>query len=1111
MSPRLPKLCQATNSSISTILREYWLILVLNLLLIPAFYSSLSAQTSGFIHYGVENGLSQSQVETILQDKKGQLWIGTLSGLTRYNGREFHTFSKRDSLAEEYVTTSLIDSRGDLWFGHWAGGLTYYNSERETFRNLNFEEVSKFVKVTDLLEGPEGNIWVATRGSGIHKIDPEDGSGKRVEFLTKMVSSNVLSIWMDARKKIWIGTDDGLVIYNTNKDLGREDAYQTFGLKEGMPGLTVSAITGMSNGNVAVATERGVVVVNNAGERISPEGFIILDETKGLLSGDVVELMEDSRHNLWIGTANSGVTCYNMERGEAINYTVRNGLNFNVVNAIFEDRENNLWIGTKLGLNLFKGDVFLVYNESDGITNNIVWDILEDSRRNFWLATNNGVSRLSFPNFPFSSGSRSKPEVMSYSTEDGLSDNVVLTVFEDRDGDIWFGTASGSATLFRTKDSTFVVYDELTSNPNETVFSICQDREGAIWFGTRNGAVKLDKNLGTREIFDKETSLLKRNVIYRIFADSQDRLWLSALGGELAMYDGRNFRFYGPKENMNDKIILSITEDQGGHLWFGSYGGGVYEFDGETFTNYTADDGLSTNTAYSVFIDNENNLWVGTSRGIEKYDRANKTFHHYGKQEGFWGVETNADAVDIDNRGNLWFGTIMGAVRYNPSEERAAKIEPITQIYNPRLLFEEVEVNEDHEFSYFENHLTFDFLGVSLSNPAKVRYQYRLKNYDEEWSPVTKITTVTYPRLTPGTYTFQVKSSNENGAWNDEPAEYTFTILPPFWRTWWFYLLCLLGAIGIVFLMDRYRTRNLMDARKLLENQVKQRTLELDKKNSELAYRNKVMTDNIRYAQRIQSAILPDEKALTGIFSDHFVIYKPKELVSGDLYWMKIIDGATYFAVIDCTGHGMPGALLSILGQNALTRSVTEFGISDPAAILGKTDELLREALVKEGGEVLKDTMDIMLCKVDSEKKVLTYAAANNGVYVVRAANKRDIFTELNQEAFAHRVTHPENTYKLIELKGEKQSLGGAGLQPLTEKTFNLIEGDTLYLYTDGFADQFGGDRGKKMKYTRFKQLLLFNQDKPMKEQGEILESTFDEWKGDLEQIDDVCIIGIKL
>jgi len=282
----------------------------------------------------------------------------------------------------------------------------------------------------------------------------------------------------------------------------------------------------------------------------------------------------------------------------------------------------------------------------------------------------------------------------------------------------------------------------------------------------------------------------------------------------------------------------------------------------------------------------------------------------------------------------------------------------------------------------------------------------------------------------------------------------------------------------------------------------------LETKNKLIEEKNKEITDSIVYAKRIQEAILPSSSLLNEHLKDGFVFYKPKDIVAGDFYWMHSIGDTILFAVADCTGHGVPGAMVSVVCHHALNRAVREYNLTEPGAILDKTRDIVIETFAQNNNEFsVRDGMDIALSAINYKDLTLSFAGANNPVYIV--STNQDTIDSLPDNC---RIIEEYNTI-LHEIKGNKQPIGsyGSELKPFTTYQIRITKNDIVYLFTDGYADQFGGEKGKKLKYGAFKKLLMLNSKTDMDGQKSALNKFFNEWKGDMEQVDDICIVGIKI
>jgi len=1061
----------------------------------------INAQTTSFISYGMEQGLVQNQVQSITQDNDGNLWIGTIAGLSKYNGTQWYNYTKNTDLAEDWITCTYKDKDGNIWLGHWAGGVTRFNASTQKLENLNLEEYTKFKSINAIVQDATGKFWIATEGAGVFIFDALTGKMYAVSTRDGLSSSTVYDICTDDKQNMWMATDSGLTVFNLNSPISQRSSFIRISTQSGLFSKNITAIRITSSHLMVIGSaDKGVAIVPLA-QGITDWAMyisrnqVVLGDGSGLKSTFVKTVYEDHKKNLWIGTIGGGVSQFitdkNLLTPEAIKngffktYSTRQGLNYFNVNAIFEDREHNLWIGTDLGLNLYRGDYMQTFDEADDLPNNIVWCTYADSENNLWIGTNNGLAKLSFSYQRF--GKIENHDITKYTDKNGLPSNVVLSAFEDSKGNMWFGTAFNGVCMLPKGSNNFKSYNVRDGLASEMVYSIAEDKSGNMWFGTKSGATRFNPAGGEFRNFT-ESDGLGGNHIYRIFKDSKGLLWMGALGGNLCMYDGNSFKKFDEGDGLKHKFILCINEDKSGNIWFGCYGGGLFKYDGKYFTNYTTKQGLKTESPFSLLVDNANNIWIGDNRGIDKFDTKLNRFYHYGKSEGFMGVECNPNSACIDKQGNLWFGTIMGAVRFNPAEELTNSFPPLTKIYGIKIHLKDTLFPADGVFAYNENNITFKFIGVSLTNSEKIRYEYSLDGFDRGWVPAKAIQEATYTNLPPGDYTFKVRAYNNNGV-ASESVSYTFKVKPPFWQTALFYVLMAVVVIFGIFVFDKVRTRNLKILNAQLEAKVEERTVQLAIKNEELAEKNKNITDSIRYAKRIQDGMLPREEHFKKLVPEYFILFKPKDIVSGDFYWIKKSGNDIFMAVVDCTGHGVPGAFLSIVANDLLNEAFELAKTKTPAAILNELTRLASRALHAKVDDIeLRDGMDLALCKIDLTNNKAEFAGAYNSLYLVR-----------------------QN--KLVEYNPDNISIGSEEQMDklYTNHSFALEKGDIIYLFSDGYADQFGGEKGKKFKYHQMQQLLVKNNNKSLDLQKHLLEQEFETWKGGLEQVDDVLVIGVRV
>lgn len=387
--------------------------------------------------------------------------------------------------------------------------------------------------------------------------------------------------------------------------------------------------------------------------------------------------------------------------------------------------------------------------------------------------------------------------------------------------------------------------------------------------------------------------------------------------------------------------------------------------------------------------------------------------------------------------------------------------------------------------NYLENNLSFKFNTISNYKPEALHYEYKLIGAGiEEWLQASS-DSIFFTNLSSGAYEFVFKAVNDEGVESSE-IFFKFKVKPPWYASWWAILAYVVISVSGVYIYVKQSQARLLKKQAELESEISKATEEIREQKDEIEFQHQEIKDSMEYAKRIQSAILPPLKLVREYLHESFILYKPKDIVAGDFYWMEPMKERVLFAAADCTGHGIPGAMVSVVCNGALNRSVREFGLTEPGEILTKAREIVVEEFEKSEEEV-KDGMDIALCSL--EGNTLKYAGAHNPLWIVR-----------------------KGAEQIEEVKADKQPVGKFDHPtPFTTHTVTLNEGDAFYVFSDGFADQFGGEKGKKFKTANFKRLLLSLQSEPIEEQVKAINRVFEEWKGTLEQLDDVCVIGVRM
>ena len=399
------------------------------------------------------------------------------------------------------------------------------------------------------------------------------------------------------------------------------------------------------------------------------------------------------------------------------------------------------------------------------------------------------------------------------------------------------------------------------------------------------------------------------------------------------------------------------------------------------------------------------------------------------------------------------------------------------------------------ELTHKESIFSFEFAALNYTLTDENEYAYKLEGFDEEWQYIGTRRYITFTNIPAGNYTLKVKACNNDGLWNEEGTSLIVIIHPPFWQTWWFRILVSVLTLLIIYIIYKWRVRAIKRQNKLLEKQVEMRTAQVVQQKNEIELQKEIVeqknldiTASIRYSKRIQDSFLPDLDDFGNHFRDSFVLFRPKDIVSGDFYWIEELkeSESIVLAVADCTGHGVPGAMVSVLGNNGLNRCINELKLTEPNDILDNLNTFIKASLDKKDTNV-RDGMDIALCSIHPKSKSLKFSGAYNPVWIAREG-------------------------EIIEIKGDKQPIGKyLDGKPFSCHEFELKSDDWVFMLSDGYPDQFGGPKGKKYKYAQLKRTLCSFTTNATGTFSDYLARELDTWMGDNEQVDDICIMGVKI
>jgi len=849
------------------------------------------------------------------------------------------------------------------------------------------------------------------------------------------------------------------------------------------------------------------------------------ENLSNLITNKVTSIVIDKEEIIWIGTEKSGLYRYNQKKDEFTTYkhdaSIRSSLQNDNILSLYQDKTNILWVGSSLGgidkwnraaeeLSLFRHNPYDV----NSLSSNQVRNIYQDSKGRIWVGTVQGGL-----NQWIKHQNRFKHYKHNPKNSNSLSHNHVRTILEDSKGRFWIGTDGGGFNRFYPETGKFKVYNSQNSEEgisvnslsNNRVWRIIEDSKGLLWIATYGGGINIfNPETGNFEIYrkTKDITSLSNNNATTVFKDHTGAIWVGTFGGGLNKWNEKTKSFIRYQHNPeNDKSIgnnriYAIAEDSKGRLWIGSKGSlSLYVRETDEFENFGEDDNFPNNVMMGILEDHNGYIWVSTNSGLSKFNPETKKVRNYDIRDGLQSNEFLVGSFCKTENGLLIFGGINGYNIFDPDKmidnpNRPSVVITGFQISNQYVDFDTtISDKKLIVLDHTQNDISFDFVALDYIFPEKNQYKYKLVGYDNSWVNIRYKRFATYTNLSPGNYTFKVIGSNNDEVWNTKGTEIKVIIEPALWQRLWFKITSTLFVISLVLLWFYLRIKRIKKQNEYLEEQVRLRTAEvvmqkdqIEEHLHEISEQKREITDSIVYAKRIQTAALPVDKYAKEVISEHFVLFKPKDIVSGDFYWLGQKNGNTVLVAADCTGHGVPGAFMSMLGISFLNKIVNEKGITKPDEILNKLRENVMHALHQTGAdEESKDGMDITVCTIIHKKMKLQFAGANNPLYLIR-----------NDE--------------IEVIKGDKMPVAFYDhMQPFGLHEIQVQKKDVFYIFSDGYADQFGGPKEKKFMYKPFRRLLVEISDKPMNEQKEILNNKIEAWRGEIEQVDDIVVFGVRV
>lgn len=753
--------------------------------------------TANVQYLDVDQGMGASYVYALLEDKSGNIWLGTDgAGISKYDGVSFTHYGKKEGLSFNTVTCMLLDKSGRIWIGT-EDGLNSFDGTNFT----QYKETFTGNRIYSITEDKKGNTWFGT-STGLIRFD---GKGfNRYSTKEGLPSDTVNTCMEDRNGNTWIGTNGGAVRFH-------RDQLTYFTVKDGLLSNSISSLLEDDSGHIWMGSNKGI-------SKFDGKGITNYTEKDGLSNNVVWTMCKDMYGNIWIGTSFGGINKYD---GRSLtHYSLKEGLSNSKVRSILEDRSGNIWFGTDGGgINKLNNAGFSYLAHNEVLANNRVRPIIKDKTGNMWFGTEGGgIGKYDAAIFTGSA------RTFSYLNKKyGANFSGQRSLLQDAAGNIWIGTNKGN--IIRFNGQLFTTYPPKEGPVDNTVFDIKQDRLGNIWFAKMHDGLSKYNGQYFTAYTEKEGLPCKK--IYAILEDKKGNLWFATDGAGICRFNGTELIVYSEKEGLFSKTITAVIEDRKGDLWLGTSGEGVCRFDGKRFTYYTEEQGLSNNNVWSLIEDSTGRIWAGTDKGLNCFIPQNNKYviYNYGLQDGLKAMDFNLHSARIDNNNRLWWGTGKNIVikdlnnpfkQYHVGSVKLNYVEINDLFYDyhnlPDSIHKKIGYSSVMPFSncpdslsvtYDQDHFTFHFSAIDWSAPDKIKYSYRMVGLDDTWSRPTDEPVADYRNLSHGDYQFQVKAIGQSQVWT-EPYTYDFTIRPAWWQTWWFKTLAILAALAILFFVSHF-------------------------------------------------------------------------------------------------------------------------------------------------------------------------------------------------------------------------------------------------------------------------------------------------------------------
>ncbi len=794
----------------------------------------LMAQNYDFRDF--EDMLPQPYIYSINQSSEGALWIGTGTGLTRFDGFKFEQIHTTDIRNNNFISCSFYHNE-QLWFGHFDGTISKLNGDslKTIYTPTNPSSV------THIEGSPDGSIWASTFSNGFIHINSSTNISSEIPLKETLLIHNFKFI---SEKKLLIGTSNGLWLHTLTLQ-GEKMPKEKIAL---IPNAQISAIIALAEkGKYAIATHSdGIFTINTSQNSLNVSSLNIIN---GDIFEGIQDIIEDFNQNIWIATFGKGAIKLKKEKElsqftpEYFNLTT--GFTTNNVKTLFEDREGTVWSGSYgEGLTQIINQPFSLTNYEKTVSDQNIYSIYFDGEIK-WMGAGTKLLKAD------------ENKILSvYSTASGLPNDKITAIYKNKNF-LWLGTESNGVYQFNYKTNKASKY-VISKGFLETSITAITGKSDTLWIATKKGICKINTQSDDLQWFTLEKGGLPHNLINHIFLDSKNRLWLSTPNNTIAFIFNNRVEKFPIYSNSKLFTIGPITEDSASTIWVGTKGAGVFKIKADSIANVTTNEGLVSNYCYSITADQNGNIWATHKGGISKIKVTDFSVTPIQEYAGInKDCQFHKNAIFAKANGSVWMGSNEGLWSYNPKDDLQPDLHPLLTIRSIIINDKEIKSKQNLELPAGSYDMTIKYMGIQLKTPKNVWYKYQMKGFDSEPTH-TQQTSVTYKTLKHGDYSFILSASSDEGSNDSIPVIFNLTIKAPFWKLWWFYLFVSFGIIAIVVIYIAQREHKHKFEKSILESEVKnkgdeltQKSVLLDEKQELIIQQNRELINYQNYLEQL--------------------------------------------------------------------------------------------------------------------------------------------------------------------------------------------------------------------------------------------------------------------